>query len=126
MVKSGSERSDKYAAKFDAEVVRSRYSATADTAKAKQVTQQQVMADLAAYVRNALNAKGISPLQTIIYMSYANKLQGIKNKFGQGVYGTTPYNTAMVAYNNWKAEGADSDILADIFTHVIGSAPSPL
>lgn len=125
MPKSGTERSEKYGAKFDAEVVRSRFSATSALAKEKQTAKQQELADLASYIRTVLNAKGIIPLQTVIYVSFGNKLYGIKNKFGQGGYGTTPHATAMLEYEKWKSMGADADILADIFQHVIGYAPSP-
>lgn len=127
MVKSGTDRSDKYAAKYDAEVVRARYTATAANAIAKQVTRQEELALLANFVRTALNNAGIMPLQTITYLSFANKMQGTKNKFGQGIEGTTPFKVAMIAYDTWtEIVGVDKDVLADIFTHVIGSAPSPL
>jgi len=125
MVKSGTDRAEKYGAKFDAEVVRSRFAATASIAKTAQTAKQQELADLAAYVRNLLNANGILPIQTALYLSFANKLYGIKNKFGTGAAGTTPHAQAMLYFNMWKGMGAKAEILTDIFTHVIGSPPSP-
>jgi hypothetical protein len=85
MPKGGADRAAKYAAKFDAEVVRSRYTATSEIAKAAQQTKQKELADLAIAVRNTLNAAGIPSIFTAAFLSFANKLYGITQRFKSDV-----------------------------------------
>jgi hypothetical protein len=85
MPKSGEERAAKYGAKFDAEVVRSRYAATSSMAKTAQETKQRQLADVATNVRNILNGAGIPAVFTAAFLSFANKLYGITQKFDKDV-----------------------------------------
>lgn len=133
MVKSGSDRSDKYSAKFDAEVIRTRYTATATMAKARQVAMQSALADLASFVRGALNTAGILPILTILYLSFANKLFGICTKFAgfpdNKAYSLTARNTALFEIAKWKDMAGTDALLTDIwnyFTVCLGAAPSPI
>ena len=124
MVKTGEDRSKKYAAKFDAEVVRSRFAATSDIAKTAQMTRQQQLADLAADVRNILNAEGIPPIFTASFLSFANKLYGIVNKFA----GNAAIVAANLEYNKWATMTSpidpDHSVLKavwNLFADVLGS-----
>jgi hypothetical protein len=133
MVKSGTERSDKYGAKYDAEVVRTRYTATATMAKASQVVKQAWLAGIAGQVRSLLNGAGILPVFTILYLSFANKLFAIVDRFGGGfgtqVYSETARATALLEIAKWADMTADDDILKDIWTiyaTALGTAPSPI
>lgn len=98
MVKTGKERADKYSAKFDAEVVRSRFASTATIAKEKQVSKQEQLALLAANVRNILNENGIPPIYTASFLSFANKLYGIVQKFS----GEAAKYAANLEYAKWE------------------------
>jgi hypothetical protein len=133
MVKSPSERSDKYNAKFDAEVVRSRYTAVSTLAKEKALAHQTAMANIAASVRATLNAAGEYPITTVFYQSFANKLYGLCSKFAG--YPGTPTESdaakavALLEIARWKDMGAKDEILQDIwniFSDCLGSAPSPV
>jgi hypothetical protein len=85
MPKSGEDRAAKYGVKFDAEVVRSRYAATSSIAKTAQETKQRQLADVATNVRNILNGAGIPAVYTAAFLSFANKLYGITQKFDKDV-----------------------------------------
>jgi hypothetical protein len=85
MPKSGEDRAAKYGVKFDAEVVRSRYAATSSIAKTAQETKQRQLADVATNVRNILNGAGIPAVFTAAFLSFANKLYGITQKFDKDV-----------------------------------------
>jgi hypothetical protein len=85
MPKSGEDRAAKYGAKFDAEVVRSRYAATSSIAKTAQETQQRALSDLAIAVRNTLNYAGVPAIYTAAFLSFANKLYGVTRKFDKDV-----------------------------------------
>lgn len=128
MVKEGSDRSDKYAAKYDAEVVRSRYTATAASAKAKQVTQQLNLSQVAKDVRAALNSRGIPALFTIPYMAFGNKLYAICRKFGGTELCQNAIDEAWIALCHWYSLGCAPSPLMDIWNSfpILGEAPSPL
>jgi len=133
MVKTGTERSDKYGAKFDATVVQARYTATAEMAKAKQVAMQQALAQKNGNVRAILNEAGVFPIVTIQYQAFSNKLFGICNRFAGLMTTPSLSNTAIAQANaeyvKWKAYGSTAAVLQDIwalYSDMIGSAPSPL
>jgi hypothetical protein len=122
MVKSGADRAAKYKAKFDAEVVRSRYAATADLAKEAQATLQEQLATKTAQVRQILNDNGIMPILTAPYLSFSHKLFGIVRKFS----GQTAVNTAQLEYDKWKAMGLNTTVLQAIwalYSDVLGAEP---
>lgn len=126
-MKSGADRSDKYAAKFDAEVVRSRFAATATIAKTAQVTRQQELAAIGLGVRQILDEAGIMPILTVGYLSFGNKLYGISKKFT----GLTLANSAQLEYQKWVGMlgSAASPVLEDIWAlipELYGYAPSPI
>jgi hypothetical protein len=126
MVKSGEDRAKKYSAKFDAEVVRSRYAATSEIAKSAQVTRQQDLYNLAAAVRDCLNGHGIYPVLTAGYLSFANKLYGLSKKF----LGSTLYNSAQLEYEKWvQMLGLPASPILDeiwgLIPELSGSTPSP-
>jgi len=97
MPKSGEDRAAKYGAKFDAEVVRSRYAATSTIAKTAQETKQRELATLATNVRNILDAAGIPAIYTAAFLSFANKLYGITQKFS----GDVAVYQANLEYAKW-------------------------
>jgi hypothetical protein len=97
MPKSGEDRAAKYGAKFDAEVVRSRFAATSTIAKTAQETKQRELATLAANVRSILDAKGIPAVFTAAFISFANRLYGVLQKFS----GDVAVFQANLEYNKW-------------------------
>jgi hypothetical protein len=97
MPKSGEDRAAKYGAKFDAEVVRSRFAATSTIAKTAQETKQRELAALAANVRTILDAEGIPAVFTAAFISFANRLYGVLQKFS----GDVAVFQANLEYNKW-------------------------
>jgi hypothetical protein len=97
MPKSGEDRAAKYSAKFDAEVVRSRYAATSAIAKTAQETKQRELATLATNVRNILDDAGIPAIYTAAFLSFANKLYGVIQKFK----GDVAVYQADLEYSKW-------------------------
>jgi hypothetical protein len=129
MVKSGSERSDKYGAKFDATVIQARYTATAVAAKAAQVTQQQNLAGVAQQVRTALNVWKVPAIFTVPYMAFGNKLYAICRKFGSATFLQAARDEAWIAICHWYTIGCLPSPLKDIWTNnatILGAAPSPI
>jgi len=133
MTKTGTDRSDKYGQKFDAEVVRARYAATMDSSKAKQVIMQAALADKNAHVRTILNEAGIFPIQTVQYQAFSNKLFGICNKFAGMMTAPALSNSAIAQANaeyiKWKAYTSTPAVLQSIwalYATMLGDAPSPL
>jgi hypothetical protein len=99
MPKSGEDRAAKYGAKFDAEVVRSRFAATSTIAKTAQETKQRELATLAANVRTILDAEGIPAVFTAAFLSFANRLYGVLQKFS----GDVAVFQANLEYNKWAS-----------------------
>jgi hypothetical protein len=97
MPKSGEDRAAKYGAKFDAEVVRSRFAATSTIAKTAQETKQRELATLAANVRSILDSEGIPAVFTAAFISFANRLYGVLQKFS----GDVAVFQANLEYNKW-------------------------
>jgi hypothetical protein len=97
MPKSGEDRAAKYGVKFDAEVVRSRFAATSTIAKTAQETKQRELATLAANVRTILDAEGIPAVFTAAFISFANRLYGVLQKFS----GDVAVFQANLEYNKW-------------------------
>jgi len=133
MTKSGTDRSDKYSAKFDPTVIGARYSATSDIAKNKQIAMQAALATINSSVRAILNEEGVFPIQTMQYQAFANKLFGICNKFagmmGEHTLSNSAIAQAQAEYVKWKAYGSTDTVLQSIwalFSDMIGAAPSPL
>lgn len=124
MTKDGQLRANKYAAKYDPTVVGQRYTATKDAAVLAAGGHQIAMGELAGHVRDFLNTAGVPPIQTVIYLSYANKLYGICNKFKE----LTAINEATVAQQKACDNGADPVVTAQIWGlfATLGEAPSPI
>jgi hypothetical protein len=97
MPKSGEDRAAKYGVKFDAEVVRSRFAATSAIAKTAQETKQRELATIATNVRTILDAEGIPAVFTAAFLSFANKLYGVLQKFS----GDVAVFQANLEYNKW-------------------------
>jgi hypothetical protein len=133
IVKSVADRQDKYAAKFDATVIASRYTATATLAKAKAALMQSALQGVNSSVRAFLSAAGILPIQTVLYQSYGMKLFGICVKFGNymGVHSIDPTARAQAIIQTkvWTTGYSGSPpVLASIwstFADILGAAPSP-
>jgi hypothetical protein len=132
MVKSGSDRSDKYGQKFDPAVVQLRYTATMESSKAKQVAMQQALALKNGSVRAILNQEGVFPIQTVQYQAFGNKLFGICNKFAGLMTTPTLSNTATtqaeVERTKWLSYGSEKTILDSIwalYADMLGACPSP-
>jgi hypothetical protein len=115
MPKSGEDRAAKYGAKFDAEVVRSRFAATSTIAKTAQETKQRELATLASNVRSILDAEGVPAIFTAAFLSFANRLYGIINKFT----GNVAVLQANLEYAKWASMtspiDADHSILKQIW-----------
>jgi hypothetical protein len=129
MVKQGSDRSDKYAAKFDPTVIQARYTATSTAAKAAQVTQQQNLSVVAQQVRTALNAHSVPAIFTVPYMAFGNKLYAIVRKFGSATFLQVARDEAWKAICQWYGLGCLPSPLQDIWNNnatVLGTAPSPI
>jgi len=97
MPKSGEDRAAKYGAKFDAEVVRSRFAATSTIAKTAQETKQRELATLATNVRSILDAGKVPAIFTAAFLSFANRLYGITQKFT----GDVAVFQANLEFNKW-------------------------
>jgi len=129
MVKTGTDRSDKYTAKFDPEVIRTRYTATRDIANAKQVDMQGKLAIKNAAVRGFLNEAGILPIRSVEYQAFSNKLFGIVHKLGSGTINPAAIAVAQLQYVVWKGYGSTATVLQSIwglYADTLGDAPSPL
>lgn len=133
MTKTGSDRSAKYDAKFDATVIQARYTATSTIAKASQAIMQQLLATKNGNVRAILNAAGIYPIQTVQYQAFCNKLFGVCNRFAglttTPILSPTAIAQAQCDYVTFKAYGASPAVLRSIwalYADMIGSAPSPI
>jgi hypothetical protein len=133
MVKSSTDRTDKYNAKFDATVVGARYTATATLAKAKSGLMQAALQGVNSSVRAHLTEAGILPIETVKYQAFGNKLFSICQKFAG--YMTTKFLSATaiaqaeIEAAKWNTGySADVNVLAAIwndFSDCLGSAPSP-
>jgi hypothetical protein len=128
MVKTGTQRSDKYNAKFDATVIGARYTATRDIAVAGQLDQQGKLALVADAVRTALNDAGIPAMFTMPYMAFGNKLYAIARKFGGTGITQNAVDEAWIALCHWYSLGCLPSPLQQIWGHfpTLGTAPSPL
>jgi len=125
MTKTGTQRSDKYGQKYDAEVVRARYTATAASAIAAQVTMQEQLAIKNLAVRTILDAAGVYPILSMQYQAFSNKLFGICRKFTS----LSAIAQAQAEYVKWKTYGSTAAVLQDIwalYSATLGAAPSPL
>jgi len=134
MTKSGTDRSDKYGQKFDATVIQARYTATAESAKAKQVVMQQLLADKNAAVRGILNVAGTYPIQSVQYQAFGNKLFGVCNKFANltgtpHVISQTAIAQATIEIAKWGTYGSEPEVLKliwNLYADMLGTAPSPI
>lgn len=133
MTKTGQDRSDKYAAKFDPTVIQARYTATSTIAKAAQVSMQQLLATKNGNVRSILNALGVLPIQTIQYQAFSNRLFGICNRFASITTTPTLSATATAAARldlaKWLSYGSSPTPLRSIwnlYADMLGTCPSPM
>jgi hypothetical protein len=133
LVKSSTDRTDKYAAKYDATVIQNRYTATAVLAKAKAALMQSALQGVNSSVRAFLSAGAILPIMSVLYQSYGMKLFGICVKFGNymGVHSIDPTARAQAIIQSkvWSTGySASPPVLASIwsmFADILGTAPSP-
>ena len=128
MPKTGTQRSDKYAAKYDPTVVSARYTATKDAAVASVVSHSAALALLALAVRGYMNTAGVLPINSVRFIGFGNKLYGLTNKIGGAA--ATAQATLMAAawVDQIAATDPDKVILTEIwnyFSAVIGVCPSP-
>jgi len=128
MVKSGTDRAAKYAAKNDATVLSARATAGKTMTDASASVHQNAMGDLALSVRGIMNTAGIKPINSVRFIGYANKLYGLTNKFS----GLTATNQAVEVTTSWisniDASVPDKHVLSQIwnlFSADLGTAPSP-
>jgi hypothetical protein len=84
MVKSPSERSKKYEAKFDAEVVSKRFTNVKDIAVNKAQVAQNALATAGSIARSAMEDNGIPAILSGFFQSFANMCAGLKLKYGTG------------------------------------------
>jgi hypothetical protein len=133
LVKSSTDRTDKYAAKYDATVIQNRYTATAVLAKAKAALMQAALQGINSSVRGILSAAGILPINTVLYQAFGMKLFGICVKFGNymGVHSldASARAQALISVHTFVVGYSGSPpVLASIwntFSDILGAAPSP-
>jgi len=80
MVKGAIERSRKYGAKIDADVIRSRISALKDVMEENATVRQSEIATIQADVKAKLNELEVPPEFTVPFMRMALKLYGLTLK----------------------------------------------
>jgi hypothetical protein len=84
MVKSATERLQKYQSKFDADVVSRRFTALKDQAVDKQTRAADALATGAAAARAAMEDEGIPAILSGFFQSFTNMCTGLKLKYGIG------------------------------------------
>ena len=128
MPKTGTQRSDKYTAKYDPTVVSARYTATKDAAVASVVSHSAALALLALAVRGYLNGAGILPINSVRFIGFGNKLYGMTQKIGGAAATAQAELMAKAWVDQIDATAGDKIVLTEIwnyFSSVIGVCPSP-
>ena len=128
MVKTGTQRSDKYTAKYDPTVVSARYTATKDAAVASVVSHSAALSLLALAVRGYMNGAGVLPINSVRFIGFGNKLYGLTQKIGGAAAAAQAELMAKAWVDMIAATAPDKIILTEIwnyFSSVLGDCPSP-
>ena len=122
MVRDATTRVQKFKAKVDADVIRSRIAAYGDYMKQLQETKQAEVTEVQSAVRSILDEHGINPVFTMPYMACALELYKITKKYS----GTTKENEAKICLDKWYARGLNAEVLVDIANYfgISWTAPS--
>jgi hypothetical protein len=118
MAKTAEQRAKKFEVKFEPDVVRSRFAATKDLAVTQQQARQAELTELRNTVRQILDANGVPSLQTVLYLSFANRIYGLKRTYG----GKTLEIEVAGARSLWVSRGANVAILNSIIS-ALGISP---
>jgi hypothetical protein len=118
MPKTAEQRAKKFEVKFDADVVRSRFAVTKDLAVTQQQARQAELTDLRNTVRQILDVNGVPSLQTVLYLSFANRIYGLKRTYSGGTLDIE----VKGARDLWVLRGANVNILNSIIS-ALGISP---
>lgn len=114
MVKSGTDRINKYTAKIVGDVVKNRIDAQKDFMVANASPEFDLLAQEEGQVAAYCDPLGISPMLKPFYMSFARKIHGLKRKHTD----VTLYEEVCIAAVAWGARGLDLFHLATISKNI--------
>lgn len=103
MVKSGTRRAAKYAAKIVGDVVKNRIDAQKDSMVANATPAFAALADLENKIGVYVDAQGVNVMLKPFYMSFGRKLYALQNKHEGVAY----ENEACIATFAWQRRGLD-------------------
>jgi len=121
MVRSATNRVQKYKAKIDADVIRSRIASYGDYMKTQQETKQAEIATIQSDVKNIVDSHGIAPTLVIPFMRIAMKLYKLKSKHSGSVLENEAKYELDKEYNRLVDSGFDAtkagEVLSDIASY---------
>jgi hypothetical protein len=112
MVREASRRKQKYSAKIDADVVRSRILAFKSSMVEQMEAKTAELATLESNVKAVLEAQTTTIYSAFVpqYLNVGRELYRLSQKFG----GTTFQAEAKLVLDKWKGRGLNPAVLADI------------
>jgi len=114
MVRSATNRTNKYTAKIVGDVAKNRIDAQKDFMVAQATGKFSDLAQLEAQIAAYLDPLGISPMLKPFYMSYGRKLYMLKSKHTDD----TLHDEACIATVAWGSRGLDLFHLATIALNI--------
>ena len=114
MVKSGTDRINKYAAKIVGDVVKNRIDAQKDFMVANASPEFDALAAEETSIASYCDPLGISPMLKPFYMSFGRKIHGLKRKHADD----TLHDEVCIAAVAWGARGLDLFHLATISENI--------
>lgn len=126
MVKDGILRVKKYSNKFDADVVKQRFSALKDVSIELQAQHLTKIAELEDIVKKQiLEPKGLTTLEIKNYLLFVRALYGLTQKISSGFSGETLRNQELAKRSYFVSMGLNDEILKEI-SRKFGIDPKPL
>jgi len=112
MVRDASRRKQKYAAKIDADVIRSRIMAFKGSMVEQMEAKTAELATLESNIKAVLEAQTTTVYSAFVpmYLNVGRELYKLSKKFG----GSTFEAEAKIVLDKWKARGLAQAILTDI------------
>ena len=114
MVKSGTDRINKYSAKIVGDVIKNRIDAQKDLMVANASPEFDALAQEEAQIAAYTDPLGISPMLKPFYMSFGRKLHMLKRKHTD----ETLHDEARIATVVWSTRGLDLFHLATIAMNI--------
>lgn len=114
MVKSGTDRINKYSAKIVGDVIKNRIDAQKDLMVANASPEFDALAQEEAQIAAYTDPLGISPMLKPFYMSFGRKLHMLKRKHTD----ETLHDEACIATVVWSTRGLDLFHLATIAMNI--------